>query len=67
MEYSLTQIEATDKEEIYQIKKSSVYPYVNRIWGWDEEYQCIDFDASFIPKNFQWIIANNLHAGFVEV
>ncbi len=48
MKYIISKSQRTHKEMVYAIKKVSVFPYVNNIWGWDEEYQRKDFDIDFL-------------------
>ena len=36
-----------ERDLIYTLKAESVRPYVEKIWGWDEEFQQKDFDSDF--------------------
>ena len=52
---------------IYNLKKSSVRPYVEKIWGWDEEYQYNDFTADFRQiEKFKVIEIDRGFIGFVQ-
>lgn len=66
MKYEIRNIDNGDKQAIYLIKKESIKPYVEKIWGWDEEYQTIDFEEGFILDNFKKIMIDELFIGFIE-
>lgn len=67
MEYCLKDCKETDRNFIYNVKKESIYDYVQRIWGWNEEYQIKDFETDFIFKNFKIIVLDNIYIGFVQI
>ncbi|QUH20379.1 GNAT family N-acetyltransferase [Alkaliphilus sp. B6464] len=68
MGYSLRPITVDDKNFIYDVKKSSNYEYINRIWGWDEDYQRRDFDSDFNDNfnDFCIICVNGSDVGFLQ-
>ena len=49
-DYLLRDARPDDQAQIYHLKAQSVRPYVEKIWGWDEEYQQQDF-AGPKPSN----------------
>jgi ribosomal protein S18 acetylase RimI-like enzyme len=67
MKYYLRNITEKDKNFIYSTKKSSIYDYVQKIWGWDEEYQIKDFESNFILENFRIILVEGKDIGFVQI
>ena len=67
MEYCLKNCKETDRHLIYNMKKESIYDYVQRIWGWNEEYQIKDFETDFILENFKIIVVDNKYIGFVQI
>lgn len=67
MNYILENVDVEDKSIIYQIKKSSIRPYVEKIWGWDEEYQLEDFENSFCLEDVKKIMVEKTLVGFVEI
>ena len=68
MKYVLNRALPNHKEIIYTIKKASVFPYVNNIWGWDDEYQKRDFDCDFLNiDQFSVIEIDGRICGFVQI
>lgn len=67
MIYCLRSVTETDKDFLYNIKKASIKEYVEKIWGWDEEYQIKDFESDFIPENFKIIMVEGKDIGFIRV
>lgn len=56
-----------DKELIYALKVESIRPYVEKIWGWDENYQRSEFGRDFAAiEQFHVIEADGNFAGFVQ-
>ena len=39
MDYKIRIATPNDHDLIYTLKAESVRPYVEKIWGWDEDYQ----------------------------
>ena len=67
MDYKIRFATPDDHDLIYALKAESVRPYVERIWGWDEDYQRKDFDADFSHiKQFNVIEVDGKFAGFVQ-
>jgi len=66
MKYYLRNITESDKNFIYNVKKASIMDYVQKIWGWDEEYQIRDFESDFILENFKIITVEGVDIGFVQ-
>ena len=67
MDYKIRFATPDDHDLMYALKAESVRPYVERIWGWDEDYQRKDFDADFSHiKQFNVIEVAGKFAGFVQ-
>lgn len=68
MNYQLKKAKASDKNNIYQLKKNNLYFYIKRIWGWDEEFQVKLFNEEFqLMENFNTIWIDKKFAGYLEV
>lgn len=67
MDYKIRFATPDDRDSIYDLKKDNLCPYVERIWGWDEDYQIKDFDKQFLNiQQFNVIEVANQFAGFVQ-
>ena len=67
MEHNLRKATAEDRNAIFHTKKDSIFPYVEKIWGWDEEYQRLEFNTDFAQLGqFEVIEADGKYAGFVQ-
>lgn len=67
MNYNLREISWLDKEFIYQVKKESNYMYIEKIWGWDEDYQIQDFNTDFKLSDYKIIVLDNTDIGFLQL
>ncbi len=67
MDYKIRFATPDDHDLIYAFKAESVRPYVEKIWGWDENYQRCDFDSDFAAiQQFHVIEVCGRFAGFVQ-
>lgn len=67
MDYTLRAARPDDRALIFNLKAESVRPYVEEIWGWDEDYQQRDFSRDFAAiGQFQVIQVNGKFAGFLQ-
>lgn len=67
MDYKIRIATPNDHDLIYTLKAESVRPYVEKIWGWDENYQKKDFDSDFSNiEQFHVIEIDNSLVGFVQ-
>lgn len=67
MDYKIRAATPDDHDFIYKLKAESVRPYVEKIWGWDETYQRMDFDNDFSGiEQFHVVEAAGSLAYFVQ-
>ena len=67
MDYKIRFATPDDHDLIYGLKVESVRPYVEKIWGWDEDYQRKDFDGDFSRmEQFNVIEVDGRFVGFVQ-
>ena len=67
MDYKIRFATPDDHDLIYALKAESVRPYVEKIWGWDEDDQKNDFDGDFSNmEQFNVIEIDGSFAGFVQ-
>ena len=55
----------SDSEYIYSLKKLTLKPYVEQIWGWDEKWNKEYFRKTFNPEIYQIIIYKNEDIGCI--
>lgn len=56
-----------DSELIFDIKKRSIKPYVEKMFGWDEEWQRQFVYKNYKPQDIEFIIAEDHCIGLLEV
>ncbi len=68
MDYIIRKALPRDGENVLRLKLSSIRPYVEEIWGWDEAYQKADFDSDYL-KYGEFLIIEVEHefAGFMQL
>ena len=67
MDYKIRFATPDDYDLIYALKTESIRPYVEKIWGWDEDYQKKDFDGDFSNmEQFNVIEIDGKFVGFVQ-
>ena len=67
MDYKIRFATPHDHDLIYALKSEFVRPYVERIWGWDEDYQRNDFDRDFSQiEQFNVIEIGGIFVGFIQ-
>ncbi len=67
MDYKIRFATPDDHDFIYALKAESVRPYVEKIWGWDEDFQRNDFDGDFADmEQFNVIEIDGNPIGFVQ-
>ena len=67
MDYKIRFATPDDHDLIYALKAESVRPFVEKIWGWDEDYQKKDFDGDFAHMDqFNVIEIDGRFVGFVQ-
>ena len=68
VDYIIRDAAISDYDAIYALKSASVRPYVERIWGWDENYQRKDFEEDFVAiSQFRVVEAEGAFAGFLQL
>lgn len=68
MDYKIRFATPDDHDLIYMLKAESVRPYVEKIWGWDEDLQRREFDGDFAAiEQFNVIEADGKFAGFLQL
>ena len=64
--HSYRQATLSDFELTFHIKSGSIKPYVEAIWGWDEQVQLSFHTREFDPKTTQIILDDNRVIGLLS-
>ncbi len=66
-EIKLVQATEDDYVRMYKIKEDSIKPYVEKVWGWDEDFQ-IEFLRKNTPfEEVEFILFNGETIGFLQL
>lgn len=67
MDYYLKQATATDGDLVFAIKKRSIKPYVEAVFGWDDERQRQFVDEMYKMEQIRFIVVDEKAIGFIQV
>jgi ribosomal protein S18 acetylase RimI-like enzyme len=56
-----------DKEFLWWLHQATMREYVDKTWGWDDNWQRERFDAGFDPNTLQIIEADHETIGYISV
>lgn len=65
--YSLTAATEFDYDFIYGTARLTMFDYVERLWGWDEDYQSARFRENFKVEEWELVKVDGKPAGCVNV
>ncbi|ANI88180.1 hypothetical protein A9P82_01945 [Arachidicoccus ginsenosidimutans] len=63
---SLRNATEDDYDLMYQIKENSIKPYVELVWGWEENFQRQFLKENTSYKEVKFILFENEVAGFIQ-
>jgi len=66
VEFKLRNATQDDYEAAYNIKKDALESYVEKTWGWNEEFQRNYHEKYFVPNNLKIIEVNNKPIGSLK-
>jgi ribosomal protein S18 acetylase RimI-like enzyme len=66
-DYTLRPVTEADYGFIYALNRTTMQPYVEPIWGWDEAFQREAFARRWNPDNQQIIVVNGRDAGRITL
>ena len=67
MRFQLRHATAEDRDFLFQLHCSTMREYIERTWGWDEDWQFGDFEGRFDPQTYEVIVVGGERVGFLEV
>jgi len=65
--YKIRDATQNDFEDAYNIKKDALQSYVEKTWGWNEQFQRNYHEKYFEPKNLKIIEVENKPIGSLKV
>ncbi len=65
--YQLRPVTDADYEFLYALNSTTMRPYVEPIWGWDEDLQRTAFDRRWNPDNQQMIVVDGRDVGRITL
>ena len=66
MNLELQKCEANDKSGIWSLFVDSMKSHIEKIWGWDIEWQKNEFNGRYIELNTSFILFNGERIGYVQ-
>lgn len=66
MKFFLRRVNGDDREFLYQLHCATMRDYIERTWGWDEEWQRTHIEARFVATMQQVIIVEGRCVGMIE-
>ena len=66
-QFEVRQATPGDRDTIYRIKRETIRPYVEQVWGWDEELQERRFCESYDHTATQVVVVDGLAVGLLRV
>ncbi len=67
MNFTLRPVDSRDFTFLYMLHRDSLGPYVERIWGWDEDWQRQHYEENYQPKYMQIIQVEGRDVGMIAV
>lgn len=67
MSFILRPVDSRDFTFLYTLHRASLGPYVDQIWGWDEDWQRQHYEDNYQPKYMRIIQVEGRDVGMVSV
>ena len=66
-QFEVRQATPGDRDTLYRIKREAMRPYVEQVWGWDEELQERRFRESYDHTETQVVLVDGIAVGLLRV
>ncbi len=67
MEYKLIRANENESETIFEIKKGSIKPYVQQMFGWNDDWQRQFVIENYKPQSIEFIVVEDKAVGILEI
>jgi len=65
MSISFRRIDDPYSEEIFRLTKTGLFPFVDEVFGWDDEFQKQRMRDDYEPEWFHWVFEGDQRIGYV--
>ena len=65
-QFEVRQATPGNRDTLYRIHREAMRPYVEQVWGWDEEYQERRFRESYDHSETQFVLVDGIAVGLSE-
>ncbi|WP_196159378.1 GNAT family N-acetyltransferase [Reinekea sp. G2M2-21] len=66
MQVALLPAVEEDKSDIWNMFVPAMKPHIEKIWGWEENWQTNEFNSRFFELNTSFIVLNENKLGYVQ-
>jgi len=66
MNLELNKCSLDDKNEIWALFLESMKPHIEKIWGWDVEWQLNEFNGRYFELNTSFVLLDGKRIGYVQ-
>ncbi|MCA9914127.1 MAG: GNAT family N-acetyltransferase [Anaerolineae bacterium] len=67
MNFKLRPVDSTDFTFLYTLHRAALGPYVEKLWGWDDDWQRMHYEANYRPTIMRIIQVVWQDAGMVSL
>ena len=65
-QFEVRQATPGNRDTLYRIHREAMRPYVEQVWGWDEEYQERRFRESYDHSETQFVLVDGIAVGYLR-
>ncbi|MFQ2918817.1 GNAT family N-acetyltransferase [Aeromonas allosaccharophila] len=65
MGIELADVSKSEFEQVFTVVKEGIFPYVEALFGWDDQFQRERLTNSYLPQWFSWILQGGERVGLL--
>ncbi len=65
MNMELVGVPQNEFEQVFIVVKEGIFPYVEALFGWDDQFQRERLTNSYLPQWFSWILQGGERVGLL--
>lgn len=66
MNLKLEKCTIADKDEVWELFLEAMKPHIEKIWGWEIDWQTNEFDERFFALNTSFLLLDDKKIGYVQ-